>query len=175
MPFPCYNPVVVLKCFCHVNQKLHQFIWRKVLPVLLLATPQMMNAQDALPEPAVSRDYLVENWLADEGLPRDTISSIVQDKTGYLWLATPPFGMIRFDGLRFATFGQEVSTALTQGEVWQALSDRDAGLWLTSRRTGLLRLLNGEVRSYGWDSGSEPVALEIPDERGSMSAADNGR
>ena len=131
-----------------------------MLPVLLLATPQMMNAQDALPEPAVSRDYLVENWLADEGLPRDTISSIVQDKTGYLWLATPPFGMIRFDGLRFASFGQEVSTALTQGEVWQALSDRDSGLWLTSRRTGLLRLLNGEVRSYGWDSVREPVALD---------------
>ena len=131
-----------------------------MLPVLLLATPQLISAQDALPEPAVSRDYLVENWLADEGLPHDTICSITQDKQGYLWLCTPPYGLVRFDGERFETFGQEVSPSLTRGEVWQLLSDRKSGLWMTTRRFGLLRFSNGVVDSYGWPLLTMPVALD---------------
>lgn len=143
-----------------LNPKFHPPAWRLVLLLAaFLAEPWCLCAEELLPEPAVTHDYLVENWQADEGLPRDTITSIVQDQTGYLWLGTP-YGLIRFDGVRFEAWEQEVSPALARGEVWQVLSGRDSALWLTTRRSGLLRLANRAVQRYCWDSPTEPVAVD---------------
>ena len=39
-------------------------------------------------------------WQRDQGLPHNTIHSILQTRDGFLWLATEE-GLARFDGVRF--------------------------------------------------------------------------
>jgi ligand-binding sensor domain-containing protein len=104
----------------------------------------------ALLPPVISNEYLVVNFQSDQGLPRDSITSINQDHKGYLWLATPPYGLTRFDGIRFEPFGGEFSLALVRGEVWQILRDRDAGMWLSTRRSELLKLSDGRLQHGQW-------------------------
>ena len=43
--------------------------------------------------------YVRENWTVADGLPINTITSIVQTRDGYLWLGTND-GVVRFDGVR---------------------------------------------------------------------------
>ncbi len=136
-------------------------LWLILSAWFAIISPNQLDAQlSTLPAPTESTDYLVVNWQSNEGLPRDAITSIDQDKKGYVWLATPPYGLIRFDGLRFESFGQEVSSTLVQGEVRMVLSDRDSGLWLTTRREGLLRLLNRQVQRFPWDSSADMGPLD---------------
>ena len=51
---------------------------------------------DALP-------YYARTWTTDDGLPHNDVTHIVQDRTGYLWLATLG-GLARFDGREFKSF-----------------------------------------------------------------------
>lgn len=42
-------------------------------------------------------------WNDSNGLPSNSVSDIVQDEAGYIWLASYD-GLIRFDGLSFTEF-----------------------------------------------------------------------
>ncbi len=117
-----------------------------LLSLLFTGLSLSVPAQEIRTKPVVSGDYLVENWQTDEGLPRSTILSITQDRDGYLWMGTP-YGLIRFDGVRFVSFEQAASAALGKGEVRQVYSDRDGGLWIATRRSGLLLRENGNAFS----------------------------
>ena len=156
----CQRGARVLQWACGLK-RLRQFVWRLVLlTAVLLGAPMRLCAQEALPERSVSRDYLVENWQAKEGLPRNTITSITQDQTGYLWLGTP-YGLIRFDGMRFEALEQEVSPALARGEVWQVVSGPEDALWVATRRSGLVHMKNGKLQQrYGWASSTGHTAVD---------------
>ena len=84
------------------------------------------------------RDYLVQNWQTDEGLPRNSITSLAQDSRGYLWLGTP-YGLVRFDGDQFLSLAENVSPALARGSVQQVFCGPEDELWVGTRRSGLLR------------------------------------
>src|SRR5882672_10955288 len=42
-------------------------------------------------------------WQREQGLPHNSIHSILQGRDGYIWLATEE-GLVRFDGVRFKVF-----------------------------------------------------------------------
>ena len=46
------------------------------------------------------RDYLIETWETEQGLPENSATSMVQTGDGYLWFGTFN-GLVRFDGVRF--------------------------------------------------------------------------
>jgi ligand-binding sensor domain-containing protein len=49
---------------------------------------------------AAEAKYSVKSWESDEGLPQNSVLSMVQTRDGYLWIGTF-HGLVRFDGLRF--------------------------------------------------------------------------
>ena len=49
------------------------------------------------------RDYTVEHYTADNGLPQNSVKSISADFEGFIWLATED-GLVRFDGRGFYVF-----------------------------------------------------------------------
>lgn len=65
--------------------------------------PGAVAPSEARPRAVSAEDYLVQSWTTDEGLPHTHINQIVQDHTGFLWLATGG-GLGRFDGHAFKTF-----------------------------------------------------------------------
>jgi ligand-binding sensor domain-containing protein len=68
--------------------------WLGLWPVLVVAAP----AGGAL----ANRTYAVRSWDTDQGLPNNSIISMVQSRDGYLWLGTLN-GLVRFDGVSFKT------------------------------------------------------------------------
>lgn len=42
-------------------------------------------------------------WTTDNGLPQNSIYSIIQTRDGYIWFTTFG-GLVRYDGVRFTVF-----------------------------------------------------------------------
>ena len=68
-----------------------------------LATILCLALWTAAPAAAADRDYVLEVWGTERGLPTSFVSAIAQTPDGYLWIATQT-GLVRFDGSRFVTF-----------------------------------------------------------------------
>ena len=67
----------------------------------LIATASAPPAQPAVP--ASPSPYIARTWGTADGLPQNTVTSIVQTRDGYLWLGTFG-GLVRFDGHAFTVF-----------------------------------------------------------------------
>ena len=52
--------------------------------------------------------YVFSNYTADDGLSETGINDILQDKRGFLWLATMD-GLIRFDGCTFYNYKDKLN------------------------------------------------------------------
>ena len=86
---------------------------------------------------------------ADQGLPNCIIKEIVEDRFGFLWLATCE-GLFRYDGYEYKAYRHDVtdSTSLSNPSVRSLLEDQDGNLWvgtidglnLLDRRTGKFQL-----------------------------------
>jgi ligand-binding sensor domain-containing protein len=50
-----------------------------------------------------ARSWVHESWTVKDGLPVNSINSLLQDRAGYIWAATFD-GLVRFDGIRFTVF-----------------------------------------------------------------------
>lgn len=52
-----------------------------------------------------NREYVIQTWQTPQGLPSNTVTSIVQSRDGWLWIGTT-HGIARFDGVNFVTYGE---------------------------------------------------------------------
>lgn len=91
--------------------------------------------------------YVVEGWQTREGLPHNSIGSLVRTPEGYLWLATQ-VGLARFDGVRFALFDTGNTEAIRRKHIQALCVGRDGSLWIGTVGGGVVRwsLSDGFVR-----------------------------
>lgn len=85
-------------------------------------------------------EYLRERWRAEEGLPQNTVTAILESRDGYLWLGTRE-GLVRFDGSRLAVLDRRVVPAFRTNHVRSLLEARDGALWVGTEA--------GVVRRHG--------------------------
>lgn len=86
-------------------------------------------------------DYLVRNWTTADGIPHNTVRSVIESHDGYLWLGTAN-GVARFDGVRFKVFDAANTPELVSDNIFSLYEDRQGTLWLRTR-SGLARRANG--------------------------------
>ena len=91
------------------------------------------------------RERMLNVWDTDRGLPSSSVTSLAQTPEGYLWAGTQN-GLLRFDGLRFATFDPETTPELLHARVEHLFVDPQGTLWIntydgsiTSWRAGVFR------------------------------------
>lgn len=72
-----------------------------------------------------------EHFTTDNGLSQNTILSIIQDKTGYLWIGTED-GLNRYDGYEFEKYHavQGDSLSLPDDQIWSLLEDKAGRIWV---------------------------------------------
>lgn len=70
------------------------------------------------------------------------VRGIAQTPDGYLWFATS-FGLARYDGVRFDFFDSSNTPAIKDDHLMGLVAARQGGLWLATRRGGLVRYQDG--------------------------------
>jgi signal transduction histidine kinase/ligand-binding sensor domain-containing protein len=96
--------------------------------------------------------YGVDVWTVDQGLPQNLVRGLAQSPDGYLWIATFD-GLVRFDGIRFTTFGQSNTPGIASNRFGSMYQGKDGDLWLINETGGLTRYHDGSFRTYGVNDG----------------------
>lgn len=85
----------------------------------------------------LSANVLAQNYLpvarlfgVDDGLPHRSVNCILQDRQGFIWVATES-GVARFDGLRFKIFNK-ADNGLSSDQIRWMVEDAVGNLWLIS-------------------------------------------
>ena len=112
--------------------------------------------------------YEHQTWRTENGLPQNSVHSIVQTSDGYIWLATEG-GLARFDGLKFAVFDSENTAGLRNNNIRALLAGPDNSLWIATA-DGLTRLENGRFAVFTTEQGlpSNNVLSVQRDQAGSL-------
>ena len=92
--------------------------------------------------------FNIAQWRSDSISPQNAVItaviSIAQTRDGYLWLGTPD-GLIRFDGVRFATFNEGNTPGLQSGGVVKVFEDAHTNLWIGTENGDVLLVKEGKV------------------------------
>lgn len=84
--------------------------------VILLSAPNLL-----------AQSFYFDYYSVKEGLPQSKVYDVVQDHSGYLWLATES-GISRFDGENFTTYNSE--SGLAEGGIKALLKDEKGIVWM---------------------------------------------
>lgn len=105
--------------------------------------------------------YEHQTWRTENGLPQNSVHSIVQASDGFLWLATEG-GVARFDGVKFDVYDAKnapvvfpasdlslvaklnLTHQLPGRKITAVFQDRAGTIWVGTE-TGALRIVNGHV------------------------------
>jgi len=87
----------------------------------------------------------VRHYGLAEGLPHNTVTSIYQDRKGFLWIGTFE-GLARFDGYRFVSYS--TVDGLGHDLVNDIAEDRGGRLWVATNGGGVARLGDGGDRPF---------------------------
>ena len=114
--------------------------------------------------------YLHQIWQVEDGMPSPMARSILQTHDGYLWVATQD-GLVRFDGLRFATpLDIKQDGEVEKERQYFALAEtRDGSLWASTAR-GLIRWQDGNATYYSTNNGlpSSYIITVYQDKKGTI-------
>jgi ligand-binding sensor domain-containing protein/signal transduction histidine kinase len=88
-------------------------------------------AQAAQGPPQAPAQYGHASWQTEQGLPQNTVLTVLQTRDGYLWIGTKE-GLARFDGLRFAVFDKRNTPQLPHNQIRGLFEDRAGRLWIST-------------------------------------------
>jgi PAS domain S-box-containing protein len=96
--------------------------------------------------------HSLARWEQPQGLPQNTVFTLLQTRDGYIWLGTRA-GVARFDGVSFTTFDNRDPRKLRDNEVWALAESDDSSLWIGTYGGGVSRLKDGEFTVYTTNEG----------------------
>lgn len=118
----------------------YKFLFVFLIGISVFAQPGILNNIRPL---SPSEQYVVTNWNSNSGLPQNSINRILQDKNGYIWLATYG-GLVRFDGFNFKTFTASEYPVLQSDRINSLFLDSKNRLWI-SNELGKLIIFDGKT------------------------------
>ncbi|MBN2425685.1 MAG: hypothetical protein JXB44_11725 [Calditrichaceae bacterium] len=86
----------------------------------------------------VAQKLYFENITAKQGLSQNSVTSIIQDRTGFIWFGTYD-GLSRYDGYTFKVFRKEANQphSLSHNFIRTMLLDRKGQLWIGTLGGGI--------------------------------------
>jgi signal transduction histidine kinase/ligand-binding sensor domain-containing protein len=96
-----------------------------------------------------------QSWTVENGLPQNTVFTLLQSRSGYLWAGTE-LGLARFDGVSFRVFDRttteqtasgHASASFPDAEIHCILDSSDGSLW-TGTSDGLVRINGGHTTLF---------------------------
>lgn len=95
--------------------------------------------------------YLIDSYSTADGLPQNSILSIVQTDDGYLWMGTYE-GLVRYNGLDFETFNKKNVSNIKNNSISSLCKDSKNRLWIGTP-DGLICYRNEKFVRYSVEDG----------------------
>lgn len=92
-----------------------------------------------------SPNYFVRAWQAEQGLPQNKVTAVVQTHDGYLWVGTYS-GLARFDGVHFAVFDENNTPQMRSSRVTSLFETADGTLWIGDESGQVTQYKNGHFK-----------------------------
>ena len=135
-----------------IKHRYHFFLHHFILSILGVAWLILCAADvRALDSRKAATQYIHDVWTTREGLPQDTINSLVQDGDGYIWFGTQE-GLVRFDGVSFTVFDSRNTDALNANNIPVVFVDGKGVPWVGAS-DGLIHYRDGSFEFYGEKNG----------------------
>lgn len=100
----------------------------------------------------VRAQYRFDSWTTDNGLPQNSVYSILQTRDGYLWFTTLD-GVVRYNGAQFTVFNHANTKELNSQRIRVLQEDADGNLWIKNEDGGLVRYRDGRFKIFTTDQG----------------------
>lgn len=130
-------------CMKKRGKQLLRGILLTFLGLVMLTT--VLSAQSLSPNKALTQFDLI-SYQTRDGLPQNSVTTLLQDKRGYLWVGTYS-GLARFDGLRFESVS-DPDGLLNNSYIYSLIEDRDSTIWIGTVNNGLFQMKNRQIRRY---------------------------
>jgi ligand-binding sensor domain-containing protein len=148
---------------------------RAALPLLVAAAVCLPAAASVRVPSSAPRVRDEPRWrgarvfLQPDGLPQNSVYSILQTHDGYVWVGTRG-GVARFDGVRFVTFDDARVEQIKENEIWALTEGQDGSLWIGTWAGGVVRLKDEVFTRYTTRDGlvSDYVATLATGEDGTI-------
>lgn len=99
-----------------------------------------------------TESYFIRNWTAENGLPHNTITALLQTSDGFIWIGTPT-GLVRFDGINFKTLTRWNTQVLKNDYILSLYEDNNKTLWAGTDGGGVCRLQDGQWKRLTREDG----------------------
>jgi ligand-binding sensor domain-containing protein/AraC-like DNA-binding protein len=99
-----------------------------------------------------SDSYLVRAWTIEDGLPQNSVLSLVQTKEGYIWFGTQS-GLVRFDGVLVRVFNRWNTRVLKNDHILCLYEDSGGNVWAGTDGGGVCRLKDGRWTAFTIEQG----------------------
>ena len=128
--------------------------------------PWISRADSTQPFP---QDLSMRAWTEQQGLPDDSVNSVLQTRDGYLWVGTAG-GLARFDGIKFSVMSPQNWKSNTPICVTALCEDSSGRLWIGTQDNGLLYCEDGVVSFFAHQNrlGSRTVNSIAEDSAGML-------
>jgi signal transduction histidine kinase/ligand-binding sensor domain-containing protein len=117
----------------------HPRCLRAVLWIALLAGT--LSAQTTTSSRGES--FIIDHWTVNNGLPQNTVASVIQTSDGFLWLGTNG-GLVRFDGVYFQSFTMSEGGEGRAYRITALVEGLDSTLWIGTEDGQLFRYRHGQ-------------------------------
>lgn len=107
---------------------------------------------------ALATGLKFEAWTSDNGLPQNSVYSILQTRDGYIWFTTLG-GLVRYDGVRFTVFDKSNSRGIVSNRFTTLHEDAHGNLWIGTEIGNLTRYAEGSFTTYTKSDGVPDAAL----------------
>ena len=108
----------------------------KIITVLFLViAPSVVFAQGKN-DVQFFDDFVRKNWDTADGLPGMTITSLMQDDKGYIWIGTYD-GLVRFDGVEFTTYSRTTDEKYDFASARSIIQDALGNIWVGHNDEGV--------------------------------------
>lgn len=98
-------------------------------------------------------DYVSRNWTVNDGVPGNTITDLIQSKSGYIYFGTYT-GLCRFDGMEFVNMNRNYDPKYNFVSARAVFEDKKGRIWVGSNDEGLVRInTDGTVSTFTLENG----------------------
>lgn len=114
--------------------------------------PQQKQVLNGLDPSKKITQYILDIWQTDDGLPQNSVQSVLQTYDGYIWIATQE-GLVRFDGIEFKIFDTRNTPEIKNNYINYLYEDSQKNLWICTNGGGVTKYKNGYFEVFFSENG----------------------